>query len=238
MIKNSHPDLLVNPCPTPTAEGSWLHCTDIHLIHHWKSTVAEGPEGAELNRIITEQTLSTHSMVQKTDWFVWSLLDYLTDGSDNKSLYNTTAALVYYCIHVLDVLKIFKAAFSNILSPYYNSLISWYKMASLSSEWFNLNKSKSTFIMSSTWHVALQDFKALTGISELSFQFYHGFVQPSLFRWWLAAPLSAMCHAAQVENSQVVLGLGREGESSSQPNLSFPTVGLPLVEHIRVLLTW
>lgn len=80
--------------------------------------------------------------------------------------------------------------------------------------------------------MALQDFKALTGMSELSFQFYHRFVSPSLqFRGWLAAPLSTMSHAAQVENNQVVLGLGREGEmgSFSQPNLPLPTAVLPLV---------
>lgn len=82
----------------------------------WKSMVAEGPGGAELNRIITEQTLTTHSMVQKMGWFVGNLLDYLTNGSDNNSLYNTTAVFVYYCMWVVDVLKIFKAAFSNILS--------------------------------------------------------------------------------------------------------------------------
>lgn len=74
--------------------------------------------------------------------------------------------------------------------------------------------------------MALQNFKALTGISKLSFQFYHRLVQPSLqFRWWLAAPLSAVSHAAQTENSQVVLGLGRQGEmgSFSQLNLPPPT---------------
>lgn len=79
--------------------------------------------------------------------------------------------------------------------------------------------------------MALQDFKALTAISELGFQFCHRFVQPSLFRWCLAAHVSAISHAAQVEHSQVVLGLGREGEigSSSQPNPPLPTVDLPLV---------
>lgn len=69
-------------------------------------------------------------------------------------------------------------------------------------------------------------------MSELSFQFYHRFLQPSLqFRGWLAARLSAMSRAAQVKNSQVVLGLGREGEMGffSQPNLPLPTVVLPLV---------
>lgn len=79
--------------------------------------VAEGSGGAELNRIITEQTLTTHNMVQKMDWFVGNPLDCLTNGPDNKSLYNTTVVLIYYCICVLDVLKIFKVAFSNILSP-------------------------------------------------------------------------------------------------------------------------
>lgn len=49
-------------------------------------------------------------------------------------LYKTTAVLVYCCIHVLDVLNIFKAAFSNILSLYYNRLISLHKMVSVSSE--------------------------------------------------------------------------------------------------------
>lgn len=86
--------------------------------------------------------------------------------------------------------------------------------------------------------MALQDFKALTGISELSFQFYHRFVQPSLqFRWSLAAPLSAMSCAAQVENSQAVLGHERENEmgSSSQSNLPLPSCHW--FEHIRVLLT-
>lgn len=56
--------------------------------------MVEGLEGTELNRIITEQALSTHSMVQKTDWFeiCWIILLVAL----NKPLYSTTAVLVYY----------------------------------------------------------------------------------------------------------------------------------------------
>lgn len=151
MIKNAHLDLLFNTCPTPTAEDPGYTALTFTDTFHWKSKVAEGPEGLELNRIITEQTLILIAWCRK--WTGLYEICWIILPRALINLFTMVQLSLYTTVYVfLMFWKFSKQPFPTFYTRYYNSLISLHKMAPLSTELFNLNQSNQS--QPSLWAVA------------------------------------------------------------------------------------
>lgn len=118
---------------------------------HWKSKVAEGPEGLELNRIITEQTLIPIAWCRK--WTGLYEICWIILPRALINLFTMVQLSLYTTVYVfLMFWKFSKQPFPTFYTRYYNSLISLHKMAPLSTELFNLNQSNQS--QPSLWAVA------------------------------------------------------------------------------------
>lgn len=155
VIQNAYPEPPFSTSVVPAAEGSWLRCTIIHLV-----LLAEKTKWTTDRRSWTWQNNHrasvkyTYHNAENVRYFVWRILfpKSLINLFTKPQLSSHTALFMFMTIWGFSKQPFSKEPlFPCALSPQYNSLISFYKMVYLPSEWHSWSQSNWNVIISSTW---------------------------------------------------------------------------------------